>query len=208
MVKDTIDIKQDRLALSLKEKILKYLIENKQPESIMQISSNLNADYKNTFNIIKNLSPNILLKNKFGNTSLIEINLSSNQEILSVEYKRTKLFLDENKKLELIKKDVELMGYPFIIALIFGSYVKKNKTEKSDIDLCIISDNKIKTEELISKLRLLPLNLEIHNFTAKEFESMLETKKANVAKEIIKKNVILYGIENYYYLIQKWMKKG
>ena len=194
-------------SLSLKEKILKYLIENKHPESIMHVSNELNADYKNTFNIIKNLSSDILLKNKLGNTTLIEIKLSPHQEVLSIEHKRAEIFLAENKKLELIKKDAESVGYPFMIVLIFGSYIKKTKSEKSDIDICIISDSKIKTEELISKLRLLPLNLEIHNFTTKEFESMLETKKGNIAKEIIKNNIILYGIENYYNLISKWMKK-
>jgi len=194
-------------SLSLKEKILAYLIENKNPKSIMQISGSLNADYKNTFNIIKNISPDILRKNKIGNTTLIEINLSPNEEIFSVEHKRTRIFLAKNPKLETIKRDIELVGYPFMIVLIFGSYAKKSKTEKSDIDICIVSDNNAKTGELVSKLRLLPLNLEIHDFNVKEFESMLETKKENIAKEIIKNNIILSGIENYYNLIQKWMKK-
>jgi len=203
MVKDTISPK----SLSLKEKILKYLIENKHPESIMHVSHKLNADYKNTFNIIKNLSPDILFKDKLGNTTLIELKLIPSQEILSIEQKRAGIFLAENKKLELIKKDAESINYPFMIVLVFGSYIKKTKSEKSDIDICIILDSKIKTEELISKLRLLPLKLEIHNFTIKEFESMLETKKGNIAKEIIKNNIILYGIENYYNLISKWMKK-
>ena len=204
MVTNTIN---PRSSLSLKEKILAYLIENKHPESILQISHYLNADYKNTFNIIKNLSPDVLFKNKLGNTTLIEVKLYPNEEIFSIERKRAGIFLSKNKKLELIKKDADSISYPFMIVLIFGSYVKKNKTEKSDIDICIISDNKIKLEELVSKLRLLPLNLEIHNFTTKEFESMLEVKKANLAKEIIKNNIILYGIENYYNLISKWTKK-
>ena len=173
----------------------------------MQISGGLNADYKNTFNVIKNLSPDVVSKDKLGNTTLIEIKLSPNQEIFSVEHQRTRMFLDENRRLELMKKDAELVGYPFMILLVFGSYVKGTKTEKSDIDVCIISDNKIKTEELISRLRLLPLNLEIQDFTTKEFESMLEVKRGNIAKEIVKNNVILYGIENYYSLISKWMKK-
>jgi predicted nucleotidyltransferase len=192
--------------LNPKEKLLKYLIENKEPHSILEASGAIVVDYKNTYNTIKNFSPDILSKNKLGNTTLIEIKLSPNPEVLSIEHKRAGMFLSENKKLELIKKDAELVGYPFMILLIFGSYVKKNKTEKSDIDLCIISDNKIKTEELISKLRLLPLNLEIHDFNVKEFESMLELKKENIAKEIIKNNVILYGIENYYNLIAKSRK--
>jgi hypothetical protein len=36
---------------------------------------------------------------------------------------------------------------------------------------------------------------------------MLKTKEKNVGKEIVKNNIILCGIENYYRLIQPWMKK-
>ena len=101
---------------------------------------------------------------------------------------------------------IVLIGLIFIV-LAFGSIVKKTNIQKSDIDICIISDNKLKTQELISKLGLLPLKLEIQNFSVKEFESMLEKKQNNLASEIIKNNVILYGVENYYNLISKWMKK-
>jgi len=36
---------------------------------------------------------------------------------------------------------------------------------------------------------------------------MLKIKEHNIAKEIVKNNIILYGIENYYNLISKWTKK-
>ena len=184
-------------------------MENKSPKSsIREISKKLNTDYKNTFNSINALQPDIIIKDKLGNTSLIEIKLSSNQEIYSVENKRTKQFLHENKRLILIKRDIESLNYPFFIVLVFGSIVKKTNTEKSDIDICIISDNKLKTQELKAKLGLLPLNLEIQDFGVNEFESMLEKKQDNLGSEIVKNNVIIYGIENYYNLVSKWMKKG
>ena len=192
---------------SLKEKILKYLIENKgKPKTILDISKSLNVDYKNTFQAVKSLS-NFIYKEKFGNTNMVEINPRPSQEIFAIEQKRTKEFLDKNKALKLIQNDAKDLNYPFFIVLIFGSYAKKENTKNSDIDICIISDNKSKTEELISKLRLLPEKLEIHDFNIKEFESMLDTKRENLAKEIIKYNIILYGIENYYNLASKWMKK-
>ena len=195
--------KNKEKGLSLKEKILKYLIENKEkPTTIRQISKELNVDYKNTFQAIDNIS-NLISKEKFGNTNMVKIKPMPNQEIFSVENKRANQFLKENKKLELVKRDVEILNYPFLIVLIFGSYAKKTKTDKSDIDVCIISDNELKTGELISKWRLLPLRLEIHDFSVKEFESMLEVKRENIAKEIVKNNIILYGIENYYNFISK-----
>lgn len=192
---------------SLKEKILRYLIENREkPRTILEISKALDADYKNTFQAIKYLS-NLIYKEKFGNTNMVEINPKPCQEIFAIEQKRTKEFLDKNKVLKLIQNDARDLNYPFFIVLIFGSVAKKIDTGRSDLDICIISDNKSKTQELILKLRLLPKKLEIHDFNIKEFESMLETKKENLAKEIIKYNLILYGIENYYNLVSKWMKK-
>ena|SRR3989344_2063950 len=197
----------DSVDFSLKERILKLLIENKEPQTILQISGKLKADYKNTFQAVNKIYPDLIFKNKIGSLNLVEIKSASSPDIYSLENKRARQFLNANKKLSLIKKDIESLNYPFLVALVFGSVVKKTETEKSDIDICIISDNKLKTEELISKLGLLPMNLEIHDFTAREFESMLEKKENNLASEIIKNNVILYGIENYYNLISKWMKK-
>jgi len=192
---------------SLKEKILKYLIENKErPKTIREISGALIVDYKNTFQSINTLS-DLIYKEKIGNNNLVEINLKPNQEIYSVENKRTKEFLDKNKSLKLIQNDIININYPFFIVLIFGSYAKKENTKNSDIDICIISDNQEKTKELVSKLRVLSLPLEIQEFTIKEFESMFDKKKNNLAKEIIKNNIILFGIENYYNLISKWTKK-
>jgi predicted nucleotidyltransferase len=196
-----------KVEFSLKEKILKFLIENKKPWTIFQIAESLKTDYKNTFNSINKLYPHLIYKNKVGNANVIEIRLALNNEIYIVEDKRTSQFLQENKNLVLIKKDIESINYPFFIVLVFGSYAKKTNKSNSDIDICIISDNTAKTKELISKLHLLPLKLEIHDFNIKEFESMLSKRENNVAKEIVKSNIILYSIENYYNLVSKWMKK-
>lgn len=115
--------------------------------------------------------------------------------------------MSKNQRLKVIKKYTEEINYPFLIVLIFGSYAKNEKTENSDVDICIISDNKDKSKELQEKLHLLSLRLEIHEFTIKEFISMIEKTQNNLGHEIIKSNIILYGIENYYNLISKWMKK-
>jgi predicted nucleotidyltransferase len=195
------------IKLSQKEKLLKYLMENKNPQSIMTASGAIVLDYKNTYNLVNELQPDIILKEKIGNTSLISLKLNPNLEIFSVEEKRKKQFLQYNKKLNLVEEDIKSLDYPFFVVLVFGSLIKKTGNKDSDIDLCIISDNKEKTKELISKFNLLPLPLEIHDFSFDEFKSMLKTKEKNIVHEIIKNNIILYGIENYYNLISKWMKK-
>ena len=194
------------IKLKPKEKIIKSLIENKNPQSIMALSGSAVIDYKNTYNIVDELA-GIISREKIGNTNLIKLNLAPNQEIYNVENKRTQEFLSKNPKLKLIHKDIEEMGYPFMIVLIFGSYVKNTKMKGSDIDICIISDNKEKSKELINKLKLLSLKLEVHEFTTYEFVSMIEKTQNNLGREIVKNNIILYGTENYYNLISKWMKK-
>ena len=191
--------------LSPKEKIIRHLIEHKEPISIRGISRALNMDYKNSHSIINDPNIDIIAKENLGNTYLIELKPTSNQEIYTVEKKRAKQFLSENTKIQTIQRYTEELGYPFMIVLVFGSYAKEEKTKHSDIDICIISDNKEKTKELEKNLHVLSLKIEIHSFTSEEFISMIEKRKHNLGHEIVKKNIILYGIENYYNLISPWM---
>ncbi len=193
---------------TLKEKILKFLIENKKSKySIREISQKLNVDYKNISQALDNLNHETYFKKKHGNAYSIEFTPKNNIETLSIEEKRTKDFLSKNSKLKVVKKYIDELNYPFLIVLVFGSYAKNTKAKNSDIDICIILDNKDKSNKLHEKLNLLSLKLEIQEFTSKEFVSMIEKRQANLGHEIIKSNVILYGTENYYNLISKWMKK-
>jgi len=195
---------KSKLNLRPKERIIKYLLEHKHPLSIREISRAISLDYKNTYTIINKST--IISKDKIGNTNLIKLNISPNEDIFSTENKRTLELIKKHKKIELIKQDIESVNYPFIISLIFGSYSKGTENNNSDIDLCIICDNTEKVKEIASKLNLLPFKIEIHDFTTKEFFSMLETTQNNVGKEIVKNNIILFGIENYYNLVKPWTK--
>ena len=200
--------KKDKYALRPKEKLIKALIENKSPQSIMALSGSAVLDYKNTYNYVGDLTASgAIVQEAMGNTNLIKLNLSPNQEIFSVEEKRTQEFLEKNPKLNVIKSYIKEINYPFMIVLIFGSFAKGKNTSSSDIDLCIISDNKEKIKEQWRMLNLLSLKIEIQEFTTKEFISMIEKRQINLGHEIVKNNIILYGIENYYNLISKWMKK-
>ena len=193
---------------TLKQKILKFLIENKEsPHSIASISQNLKADYKNTSQALGKLDPRTYSKVKHGNSYLIEFKQDNNVETLLIEKRREDEFLLKNPRLKVVKKYVEELNYPFIIFLVFGSYVKGVRTKNSDIDICMILDDKSKSIKLHEKLNLLSLNLEIQEFTTEEFVLMIKNKQNNIGNEIIKNNIILYGKENYYNLISKWTKK-
>lgn len=190
-----------------KQKILKFLIENKEEHSILEISKTLKIDYKNTFQIIKTLDPKIFSKIKRGNSQLVSFNFNYNPEILIVEEKRKEEFLNKNAKFKILKNEIDEQSYPFMIVLIFGSFAKGKEENSSDLDICIISDNEIKIKSLCQRLELLTLKIEIQEFTTQEFISMIEKKQNNLGNEIIKNNIILFGVENYYNLISKWMRK-
>jgi predicted nucleotidyltransferase len=198
---------QNTIKYSPRERVLKYLLENKSPQSIMAVSKATMLDYKNAYSLITELFPSIISKEKIGNTNIISLKLVSNPQIYSVENKRTAQFLSNHPKLKVLHRYIEEFNYPFLIVLIFGSYAKNAQTENSDIDICIISDNKEKTIQLQKKLDILSLKLEIHEFTIMEFISMIEKNKNNLGHEIAKDNIILYGAENYYNLMSKWMNK-
>ena len=63
--------------------------------------------------------------------------------------------------------------------------------------------DKIEIEKNIENLMgLLPLKIHHLVFTESEFIGMKDSKASNVVKEAIKNNIILNGIESYYWLIK------
>ena len=91
---------------------------------------------------------------------------------------------------------------PFFILLLFGSYASGKNRKSSDIDLMLITDNEDIQKKIKSKVALIPLKIHLTEFNSKEFVSMLKTTEFNVGKEAFYNNVILYGIEDYYRVIQ------
>ena len=64
MVKIKNSKREEKPKLKPKEKIIKSLIENKNPQSIMALSGATILDYKNTYHIIDELQPVIIHKEK------------------------------------------------------------------------------------------------------------------------------------------------
>ena len=184
-------------------KILKYLIANNDRAfTINEISKNLQISYKIVYEIIQRLKNEDLISlNKVGNSSQVQFNFNFNQKIIDAELQRREDVI-KDKNLMILTKRFQEINSPFFIAILFGSYAKGKQTKSSDIDICIICDNKDITKEINNKISLLPLDLHIIDFTSKEFLDMLKTTDFNVGHEIKKNNIILHGIENYYNLIK------
>ena len=84
--------------------------------------------------------------------------------------------------------------------IIFGS-ASERLQKGSDIDLCLIAEDEIVKREIKSILKITPINVDLQEFSSQEFLQMLKSKENNVGNEIVKNNVILYGLEQFYKLV-------
>ena len=183
--------------------ILAFLLDNKKEElTIRAIAQKTSIDYKTTHTIIKDLSKQgIIDTKKVGQTVLCKTNNSFDENIFIAETMRKEKIL-KNKDIKVIHKYIAETKSIFFVLLIFGSYTSGKNTKNSDIDLLLIADDKNTIESINNKLKLLPKEIHLVNFSTKEFVSMLKTTDFNVGIEAANNNVILFGIEDYYRILK------
>ena len=119
------------------------------------------------------------------------------------ERKESDYFLKKEPQFKVLKDELPNKDYSLIL---FGSRAEGKGREKSDIDLCIINKDGKKNVnfskfELLFKVEANPVYL-----SNKEFKQMLKEEEQNLAKEIIKKHIILYGEEYFWNLL--WNNKN
>ena len=181
-------------------KLVQTLGKNLKNEiPIRQISKESKVPYTTTYRLIKN-NENLFLINKKGNIKLVSLNLKDNitkNYLIIAERKETESFIKKHPQFKVLKKEIPKGDYSLIL---FGSRAEGEQREKSDIDLCIINKDNIQFSgfELLFKLEINPIYLK-----EKEFQDMLKEEEQNLAKEIIKKHIILHGEEHYWNLIWK-----
>ncbi len=187
-----------------KDKILKLLLSNKKEEfTIRAISKNISIDYKTVYMTVKGLiKSQVIQAKKAGQTTLCSINQNKfNSDIFRVELIRLEELL-RNKNFSVLHTYFNDIKKPFFILLLFGSYASGKPRKKSDIDLMLIVDDEKIRRDIKNKTSLIPLNIHLIDFTPEEFLSMIKTTDFNVGKEVFYNNIILFGIEDYYRLLQ------
>ena len=194
----------DKIHNSTKDKILKLLLLNKGDEfTIRAISQKVLVDYKTVYIVVNRLIKKGLVNAKrAGQTILCSINQKGfNPDIFRAEsIRREELF--KNKDLHGLYRYFRDIKEPFFVLLLFGSYASGRARKGSDIDLMIISDKeelRKKAKKIVSSI---PLKIHLIDFSSKEFLSMLKTTEFNVGREAVNNNVILFGIEDYYRMMQ------
>src|SRR3989344_8478037 len=102
--------------ISIKQKILKYLIDNKEKTfSINEISKALKIDYKLIHtNVNKLLKEESIKVEEFGNTRRCSFDNAFNEDVFIVENERKKIFL-KNKDFLLIYNQLRGINRQFIL---------------------------------------------------------------------------------------------
>ena len=187
--------------MSIKQKILKFLIENKERSySINEISKKLSVDYKLVYTNIRKLSKDDSIKiEDFKNSKRCSFFNNLTSEAYLTETQRKLDFL-KNKDFQVIYRKLNKINSQFIL-LLFGSHAKNTAAKHSDIDLLLIS-NKDDSIIIQNELNLLPLKIHLTSITYEEFIKMLKTKEFTVVSEAIKSNIIFLGLEDYYRLLK------
>lgn len=191
--------------METENKIIKAFIEGYEDLTIRQLSKTINADYKITYVALQKLiKDKIITAKKIGKSTVCNLNHSIyNIKIHQVQDKRRKEIL-RNKDLNQLHKEINRkLNTSLYISLLFGSFVNKKQNKNSDIDLLFISNENEFEKKINTILSLVPLKVHSLVFTEEEFIKMATSNKLNVVKEIIQKNIIMYGIENYYNLLKK-----
>ncbi len=178
--------------------ILKLLIENQEKAfSIRQIGIQRKINYKSAYISLKDLAKEgVVTLKKQGNTTICSVNHKFNDSVFEVEHARLQELL-KNKDFLVLYNHLAKINSQFIL-LLFGSYAKGKKTKGSDIDLLLISDN---PDPIETQINLLPLNIHLTHIKYDDFKSMLNSKKFTVVSEAAKLNILLFGIEDYYRLM-------
>jgi predicted nucleotidyltransferase len=166
---------------------------------IRQLSAESSQPYTSTHRLVEKNSQ-IFSINKKGNIKLVSLNRTDSivkNYLIIAERKETESFISKDPRFKVLQDSIPKGDYSLIL---FGSRAERKNREKSDVDLCIISKQtpilKLDKFKLLYRLNTNPIF-----FKDTEFIQMLNERDQNLAKEILKKHIILYGEEYFWNLV-------
>jgi predicted nucleotidyltransferase len=117
----------------------------------------------------------------------------------------TEKFLELPKKIQMGVSDfLSEMPQKPLIALIFGSYAKKNYTAESDVDLLLVFQATPKAKDVESLARKISMrnNIKLSPVYVdySGFEENFLKKEHSFSNELRKSNIIIYGLEIFFEL--------
>jgi len=187
--------------MNIKQKILGFLIENKNSAfSIKEISKSLKIDYKLIHINIKKLEKDKSIEvEDLKVVKRCSFKDKFNEDVFIVENERKNQLL-QKKDFKAIYDKLKILNKQFIL-LLFGSRIKGTATKNADIDLLLISHEE-DAKAIEDKLEVLPLKIHLTPISYDSFIGMVKSKEQTVVSEALKKNIILFGLEDYYRLLE------
>jgi len=205
----------------MQDKIIKLFYNDLYAEfTINELANKTNISYSYVHRQVEELDgKGILVVNQRTNRKYCKPNYSkpevkvsfvkiSNQIAEDFLKKRDKIFFVVEKLLSVLPKKTD---FNLLSVILFGSLAKGTDSQKSDIDLFILVPSKKKYDETIDTectalsrsfgVEINPMVSEPTNLL-----TMLKDKEHNVAKEILKNKIILFGAEKFWELILEVIK--
>ena len=194
---DSIINNNDNMKLELK--IIDLLNRNKEKQFTMnEIAKSLNQHYSLVHRMLERISKDkIIFKEKVGNSYICRLNKNNEKTaalLALAEIERKEGFYNKNKEIKLILEDlVNSIKENAISIILFGSYAKGKQTEKSDIDILILTEKKFLIGKTLRELYA-KYGREINPIIL-TLEELKQQKDENFVKEVISNHYILYGVE-------------
>ncbi|MDP2908949.1 MAG: nucleotidyltransferase domain-containing protein [Nanoarchaeota archaeon] len=168
----------------------------KERFTMHQLSKLLHIPYASFYRAIQQMK-DLLITEAVGKSKAISLNISN-----PVVKSYLTISSDEEKKeflakQPIIKKIANELNVKDIV-MLFGSYAKGKETEKSDIDIMVISQDGKKSisfskYELLFRKKINPVFVK-----KEEFRKMLNEREENVGKQALKDHVILNNPEGFW----------
>jgi len=164
--------------------------------TIRQLSKESRIPYATAYRIVnKNNIFNIVRK---GNIKLCSLNLNhqiTKNFLIIAESQESEIFRKKHPKINIVAKELPKGNYA---AILFGSRAEEKHRKKSDVDICVINEKGTKDIKFSKYEQLFKLEINTIYLKKEEFKKMLEEKEHNLAHEIVKNHIILYGEEYFW----------
>jgi predicted nucleotidyltransferase len=164
------------------------------------------------FNALKVLvKNNILNSTQKSNLNLYTLNSKNPLSLQLLQYLEAQKNLNF-QQLKVISEIIEKIPIKNCSILVFGSYVVNKQKKNSDLDVCILIENKEverKIKPYIHEIKLNhPIKIDEYYITFEDFVKMLLREEENLAKQIFIKHRLFYNNEIYYQLLKEAYKNG
>ncbi len=173
-------------------KVLEVMNRINKPIFFRDLAKKSGVSIGGTQQVLKNYFK-FIDKNVEGRNTYYSLkeNLESFYLKLLIEIRKSQIFIENNSKFR------EFFSYFVknnILALVFGSYAKGKFSKTSDVDILVLSKNKIPEH-------LCPVEVHLISLTKSQFEKAVK-KKEVLIKEIRNNHIIING-RNYFVNILK-----